>query len=122
SGRAFQLNIMKRDNVGTDLVKRMLETGERVVGVDKRPSTFADGHYEFIKADVTSSEDLELVVSMVRSGGRPLRRLVHCAGVYERRPADALTFDVVARALQINVLSAICWTSRLAEFMQCRPS
>ncbi|GAB3324846.1 SDR family NAD(P)-dependent oxidoreductase [Haloplanus salinarum] len=62
----------------------------------------------FVRADVTSEDDVEAMVDHVESELGPVDILVNNAGIVENEPAEEMTLDQWERVVDVNLTGVFC--------------
>ncbi len=99
--------------IGTAVVRRLLDGGHRVHGMDLAPPPSGCGvlHYE---ADLSDDASLAAAVASVRAEAPRLGGLVYCAGVYPIVPWADYTLALWDRVHAVNVRGAFALVAGLA--------
>ena len=100
--------------MGSAVTKEFFEHGWRVVATDLRPPSegpAAVEGYRFIRADLSSAEEIDAVVQTVETQENSLDCLVNVAGTQIRKPFELLTNEDARYSMSVNV-EAPLWLSQ----------
>lgn len=105
--------------IGRAITLALRAGGHPVAIVDRdRPSDDVDA--TFVRADVTSRDDLERAAGRIEDVLGPIGILVNGAGVFEKSPALEYDDSVVRRILAINLEGVLLATSVFGRRMAAR--
>jgi NAD(P)-dependent dehydrogenase (short-subunit alcohol dehydrogenase family) len=86
--------------IGAAVVERLRAHGDRLVGLDLRPS---DG---VLRCDVTAEADVDAAFRQIRDEVGPVQVLVHAAGMTGHGSVEEEAPEVWRRILEVNLTSA----------------
>lgn len=102
-----------RKGIGRYLVEHLLGQEYAVIGCSRAASDFAHEHYDHVRADVTSEEQVISLLKRVRKAYGRLDVLINNAGVASMNPALLTPFSSAQAIVQTNLLGS---------FLMCRES
>ena len=91
--------------VGFEVAKKFIAEGYVVFGLDvKEPGEQFDG-FNFIKTDLTKSEDVESAFNKVKESGYRLKAIINTAGRYDLNSLIEISEEEFIKIFNINVFS-----------------
>src|SRR5690606_19837895 len=109
-------------SLGTAVVKRFLEGGMEVIGVDvKAPPRNPDDMFSkvtWLDADLSRADSVRGLVTEL--GSKQVDALVHCAGGFRHAPVDETSDDDLGFLMNVNLLSAFHLVREFLPGMKAR--
>ncbi len=100
--------------IGAAVVRRLLDDGDRVVGLDadadglaRLGRTVDAARFRGVEIDLRRADAVEAVVAEVEEAWGPIDRLACIAGVLEVGPVTEISDDAVRRVFDVNVLGVL---------------
>lgn len=98
--------------LGLEVAKLYKEAGKKVVNISRRECEYADIN---ICISLREGPELREIANKVLEIQEPLETIIHCAGIYSKKPYGEITEDEIKLLMSSNVKPSLLLTSFLIE-------